>query len=795
MKKIILISMMLLCAIAISFETKAQGWVGNSSSSLTTVGPTGATQPMKIGNNLNGGITTVPSANLHNNGTVLFEGLPSGTTSQVLYWDPTVGSLGITGAVTYGPAPLAGITGLSWGCSGTTGATGTLTLSTTTGSFSTGIGAWLTTGTLTGTTGATGATGPVYLGTVNQDDIRIATNNLGCNFDPLKQKMIVAVDGSVGIGEADGSSNLPTYPQNKLLVENGAILPTLYSTLSGGFGVFPNEIGILSVSNNEDATNDKDIAMLGLVINDYSTASIGAAGISIGDDGTNTGIFAHATGDEVTNGADNTGAVIDVSGVGTNTLNVGIEANVAGSSSTNIGSFIGVGDAGSGSQNTGLRISVSGTTTNDNKGINCDVTGTTGSGKNISITGSATGNGLAENIGVVGNATSTDNTTLNYGVSAFGVGGLDATGIAGYANGAASTGQNIGAIGKAINNNNTTNIGFEGQVYGTGATNIAVWGLIPNNSTSGSNNYGVWGDLSAVGSGATLNYAIYGTQKTSTYGSASAPSTGSGTSVDYAGYFVGDIFSAGSYTYSDASLKQDIREYKGAVDQLSKLNVKRYTFKTDLYPKMNMPYGEQIGLMSTNLKEVFPGLVKHSIHPANKKDEKQVDFEAVNYTALIPVLVEAVQELNGKTEAIKELADKAKVQEALITELVKQNADMNKQIAELKNLVNDICNLGCGGLQSNNPLTTGGDVVLYQSIPNPTSSSASINYLINIPFSSAVISVTGMDGKVMKEFRINEQGKGTVRFENTEMADNAYKYSLVIDGKLYGTKSIVITKN
>jgi hypothetical protein len=219
---------------------------------------------------------------------------------------------------------------------------------------------------------------------------------------------------------------------------------------------------------------------------------------------------------------------------------------------------------------------------------------------------------------------------------------------------------------------------------------------------------------------------------------------------------------------------------------LGKLNVKSYDFKQGDYPSMNFPTGKQIGLLSSDLKQVFPNMVKETIQPAIKDKSSMVVFDAVNYNALIPVLVQAVKELDAKTPINdQEVINMLKQQDAKI-------AEQYKQIEELKDLLADICNSGCAGLQ--NTSNGSGNAVLYQSNPNPTTNIATISYAINIPFSTAYISVASVNGVVVNKYDITQQGNGKINFDGTAVASGMYKYSLFIDGKLYDTKSLIMIK-
>jgi hypothetical protein len=85
-------------------------------------------------------------------------------------------------------------------------------------------------------------------------------------------------------------------------------------------------------------------------------------------------------------------------------------------------------------------------------------------------------------------------------------------------------------------------------------------------------------------------------------------------------------------------------------------------------------------------------------------------------------------------------------------------------------------------------------VILYQSIPNPASESVIISYLVNIAFNDGSLNLTTSDGKLLKQFRISQSGHGSISLDTNNLADGIYPYSLIIDGKVWDTKSIIITK-
>jgi hypothetical protein len=112
------------------------------------------------------------------------------------------------------------------------------------------------------------------------------------------------------------------------------------------------------------------------------------------------------------------------------------------------------------------------------------------------------------------------------------------------------------------------------------------------------------------------------------------------TTLGYAAYFSGNVYCSGSYLPSDEKLKENIQPMQNALDKVMKLEVKSYNFKSSEFPEMNLPTDQQYGFIAHNMESTFPELVK--VNPAKK--EQPTEFKAINYTGLIPVLTEAIQE-------------------------------------------------------------------------------------------------------------------------------------------------------
>jgi hypothetical protein len=96
-------------------------------------------------------------------------------------------------------------------------------------------------------------------------------------------------------------------------------------------------------------------------------------------------------------------------------------------------------------------------------------------------------------------------------------------------------------------------------------------------------------------------------------------------------------------TTSDARLKQDVRPISQALASVLALRGVRYTFRRGQYQEMNLPAGEQVGVLAQEVEKIYPELVS--------TDDR--GFKAVNYAQLTPVLLEAIKELAARNAALE----------------------------------------------------------------------------------------------------------------------------------------------
>ena len=220
----------------------------------------------------------------------------------------------------------------------------------------------------------------------------------------------------------------------------------------------------------------------------------------------------------------------------------------------------------------------------------------------------------------------------------------------------------INSIKSGLGNNayfkNSSSTTTDATVYainyggGDGIGGVSTYATGVNGSSS--DGVGVHGTSTTnwgIHASSTNSYGIYTTSLNSIglYVTASSPA------INYAGYFNGSVYSTGTYNGSDLRLKENITDFPHAMNIISELRPKKYQYRQDgNYKLMNLPQGEHYGLIAQEVERILPGLVKDSKFEtrdgkpnATKEDirnSETINFKALNYTELIPIIIKGMQE-------------------------------------------------------------------------------------------------------------------------------------------------------
>ena len=256
---------------------------------------------------------------------------------------------------------------------------------------------------------------------------------------------------------------------------------------------------------------------------------------------------------------------------------------------------------------------------------------------------------------------------------------------------------------------------------------------------------------------------------------------GTGDATSYAAYFSGDVFTSGDYLGSDEKLKQNIKDFSGAMDIINRLHPKQYEYsRHDNYKLMNLPQGTHFGLIAQDVEKLLPGLVKETkfftakSNPGRTEELKNlpdIEFKALNYTELIPLIIKGMQE-----------------QQQAISNLQQENEAFRQQINELKQII--LASANSSAATSN---TNAGTSWLLQNAPNPFDQNTTIRYNVPVLIKKAQLMIYTMDGRLVRSFSLNS-GMNTFTINAGSLSEGQYVYTLLVDGKKVDTKTMTITK-
>lgn len=240
----------------------------------------------------------------------------------------------------------------------------------------------------------------------------------------------------------------------------------------------------------------------------------------------------------------------------------------------------------------------------------------------------------------------------------------------------------------------------------------------------------------------------------------------------------GDVYARGSFfanqlwSISDQRLKSNIVPVDDALGMVRRLQADYYTFNREKFKDMLLPEGRTTGYMAQELAKVIPEAVKLD------KD----GYYKVNYNAVIPVLSEAIKQLDAK------VGDTEKLTQALAEQQAK-TAALEKQLNELRALVTQ---------NSQGKAATGtgeaSQIGLEQNAPNPFSQTTRIAYALPANVTGATLTIVDALGRVVKTIPNLAGGQQVVELQGGTLAAGTYTYTLAVGGKAVLSKHMVLTR-
>lgn len=341
--------------------------------------------------------------------------------------------------------------------------------------------------------------------------------------------------------------------------------------------------------------------------------------------------------------------------------------------------------------------------------------------------------------------------------------------------------------GFANDNSSTYRAGVHGSAYNNSSVSGRTYGVLGRaGGASGNRNYAIFGQLVKTTNGA----AIYGT----------TTATDFGVSIDnrYAGYFSGPVKVTGvltvnggingvllsqssngnnssfisklsennrgcisrllqnieAHTYylenekSQAQYSDSLRDNTPLTTDTIECDVKESTIERQVFSK------HHYGLSAEQLEEVFPDLVY----------EQEDGTKSINYVEMVPILVQALNELSAKVASLEGDKDGSEMR-------------ARQQTTDVDRIDENIISLSLG-----------------QNKPNPFSNATTIEVCIPEDVQKAFIYVYDLQGKKVEQVDITARGKQNIQLTSAYLTDGMYLYSFIADGKVVETRRMIVEK-
>lgn len=201
---------------------------------------------------------------------------------------------------------------------------------------------------------------------------------------------------------------------------------------------------------------------------------------------------------------------------------------------------------------------------------------------------------------------------------------------------------------------------------------------------------------------------------------------------------------------SDSTLKTNIHKIEGDIlSKVCKLDGYTYNWKDDKDGQL------QVGFIAQEVEKVFPELVE-TIDSSNVK--------LMSYIGMIPYLLEAIKAQQTQIEDLKEQLNNGSGSTELKSYSLFEEESTETQAS------------------------------LSQNKPNPFSSETRIEMFVPKSVLNATLYIYDLQGKQVTSKTVVGRGATFETIHGSELPAGLYIYSLVTDGKLVGSKQMVLTE-
>jgi len=245
------------------------------------------------------------------------------------------------------------------------------------------------------------------------------------------------------------------------------------------------------------------------------------------------------------------------------------------------------------------------------------------------------------------------------------------------------------------------------------------------------------------------------------YAAAMYPSNNNTCNVGLSNKAFKNVYAYNYPSVSDARQKENIRDIQNALSIVLKMRGVKYDLKKEYaYTDIMIKEPEDEERLENERKDIY-GFIAQELEEAAPEVilyDDSTDVYTINYQQVIPLLAEAIKDLN---EMIIKLDEKSKAED----EKSAEEPDMEYST----------------------------EAMLSRNRPNPFNENTTIEYYLPSGVQKANLYVYDLQGKQIKSMPINEREYGQVTLYGSELQPGIYHYSLIADGQLIGIEKMVLT--
>ena len=239
---------------------------------------------------------------------------------------------------------------------------------------------------------------------------------------------------------------------------------------------------------------------------------------------------------------------------------------------------------------------------------------------------------------------------------------------------------------------------------------------------------------------------------------------------------------------SDRRLKKDIKVIDSKnnsqyMNQIRKIESASFWYKREAKRERPVPH---IGVIAQSLPQELQVTMNER---ADGSSAKRLGVGLSDWLGLVTI---GVKENDQRVQQIAKDHSKLKEENELLKEKVES---LESKITTLSTMVEKLLNQkGENPIYDNYELQLKKVPLLKQNQPNPFNENTLIEYFLPETIKNAYIQVTTIEGKVLAKVNIQKKGKGQVTIKAAAYPAGTYHYSLVVDGEVFETKQMVLTR-